>query len=99
MKRSRFGQNEAFKCPNCGETTWGNLKFCQECGQKLDRECSKCGATWRYFYEYPYCPECGTKTHGGFVKKEGLVQSEKFKDFDKDTLREIEQELSKGRRK
>lgn len=51
----------AFKCPRCGAATWGNLKFCQECGQYLNVECPGCGATWRYIHERSYCPSCGTK--------------------------------------
>ena len=51
-----------FKCPRCGATTWGDLNFCQACGQDLYVECPGCGATWRFMYEYPYCPSCGAKT-------------------------------------
>ncbi len=50
-----------FRCPRCGATTWGNLKHCLECGQALDEECEYCGVTWRYFYDYAYCPECGKR--------------------------------------
>ena len=93
-----IGQNESFKCPKCGTTTWGFLKFCPECGESLNRECPKCGATWRYFYEYPYCPECGAKTSGGLVKGKEGEKSKKFKDFDEETLQEIDKEL-RGSRK
>lgn len=55
----------SFRCPRCGTTTWGNLNYCSECGKELYTECTGCGATWRYFYEYPFCPNCGTK-----IKKE-----------------------------
>jgi len=54
-----------FRCPRCAAVTWGDLNFCMECGQELYVECPGCGATWRYFYEYPFCPNCGTK-----IKKE-----------------------------
>lgn len=51
----------AFKCPRCGATTWGNLKNCPECGELLTIECPECGETWRFIYNYRYCPSCGTK--------------------------------------
>ena len=50
-----------FKCPKCEETTWGNLKHCPNCGQSLTTECSSCGVSWRYIYEYKFCPSCGAK--------------------------------------
>ncbi len=51
-----------FRCPRCGAPTWGDLNYCEQCGQALNVECPSCGATWRYMYEYPYCPSCGAKT-------------------------------------
>jgi len=50
-----------FKCPRCGETTWGALDYCQECGQYLYKESPKCGNQWRYMFERTFCPNCGTK--------------------------------------
>jgi DNA-directed RNA polymerase subunit RPC12/RpoP len=53
----------AFKCPGCGETTWGALDCCPKCGESIFRKCSACGRTWRYIYrdEYQFCPTCGTR--------------------------------------
>ena len=53
----------SFKCPGCGETTWGALDCCPKCGEPLTRKCSGCGETWRYIYagDYRYCPSCGTR--------------------------------------
>ena len=53
----------SFKCPGCGETTWGALKHCPKCRESLDRQCSECGKTWRYVYEddYRFCPSCGAR--------------------------------------
>ncbi|MBI4240407.1 MAG: zinc ribbon domain-containing protein [Candidatus Rokubacteria bacterium] len=53
----------AFKCPGCGETTWGALKYCPKCGEPLTRQCPECGGTWRYIYEddYTFCPGCGAR--------------------------------------
>ena len=93
-----IGQSETFRCPTCGETTWGNLKFCPGCGESLSKECPKCGVTWRYFYNYTYCPECGAKTSGGLVKGKEGEKSRKFKDFDEETLQEIERELRGSKR-
>ena len=70
--RGIVGQYEAkgaFRCPRCGAVTWGDLNYCQECGQYLWIECSGCGATWRYYYEYPYCPSCGAKMGQVITKK------------------------------
>ncbi len=52
----------SFRCTRCGNVTWGDLQFCSECGQSLTISCPGCGATWRYMYEYPFCPSCGAKT-------------------------------------
>ena len=51
-----------FRCPKCGTVTSADRKFCTECGEGLDVECPGCGATWRFMYTYPFCPECGAKT-------------------------------------
>jgi len=50
-----------FRCPRCGSVTWGNLQFCSECGFQLNNECPECGATWRYYHEYKFCPFCGAR--------------------------------------
>lgn len=49
----------AFKCPKCGKTTSGNEKFCNECGQALNIKCPGCAETWRFMYDYKFCPSCG----------------------------------------
>jgi predicted RNA-binding Zn-ribbon protein involved in translation (DUF1610 family) len=53
----------SFKCPACGETTWGALLHCPKCGEPLNRKCPGCGGTWRYIYadNYQFCPSCGTR--------------------------------------
>ncbi len=60
----------SFKCPRCGASTWGDLNFCQECGQDLFFECPGCEATWRFMFEYLYCPSCGAKTGQSSEKRE-----------------------------
>jgi predicted RNA-binding Zn-ribbon protein involved in translation (DUF1610 family) len=49
----------AFKCPKCGKLTGGNEKFCIECGQPLNITCPECGESWRFMFEYKFCPGCG----------------------------------------
>ncbi len=50
---------ETYKCPSCSKTTGGNEKFCIACGTALDIKCPNCEHTWRYMYEYKFCPNCG----------------------------------------
>jgi rRNA maturation endonuclease Nob1 len=49
----------AFKCPKCGKLTGGNENFCIECGHSLNIKCPACGETWRFIFEYNFCPICG----------------------------------------
>ncbi len=49
----------AFNCPECGKTTGGNENFCIECGHALNVVCPKCGETWRFMFDYKFCPVCG----------------------------------------
>jgi hypothetical protein len=49
----------AFKCPKCGKLTGGNEKYCIECGQSLNITCPECGESWRFMFEYKFCPGCG----------------------------------------
>lgn len=49
----------AFTCPKCGKITGGNENFCSECGQPLNTVCPSCGETWRFMFEYKFCPVCG----------------------------------------
>ena len=57
------------RCPRCGSVTWGDLKYCLDCGQYLFVECEECGASWRYFFTYAYCPGCGTRVESKIGKK------------------------------
>jgi predicted RNA-binding Zn-ribbon protein involved in translation (DUF1610 family) len=61
---------ESFKCPKCGNTTWGDLENCPRRGESLVVRCDQCGASWRYFYDYKYCPHCGAKVIGGKSPRE-----------------------------
>jgi len=56
---------QAFKCPKCGVSTFGNQQFCSECGQGLDLVCAneECDFSIRHMYadKYKFCPKCGGK--------------------------------------
>ncbi len=49
----------AFKCPKCGKSTMGWENYCVDCGEHLNTVCPECSKTWRYFFVYNYCPNCG----------------------------------------
>lgn len=61
-----------FRCPGCKKATWGDMKHCPNCGHALVIECSSCGASWRYLYDYKFCPTCGTKVETGKVVGKGV---------------------------
>jgi rRNA maturation endonuclease Nob1 len=69
----------AFKCPGCGNATWGNLKYCPICGQSLDIKCPDCGYSQRYMYavNHSFCPDCGAKLN---TKTKALAKKEKQDD-------------------
>jgi hypothetical protein len=48
-------------CPSCEAALPGNVKFCPECGAKIqaDAACTSCGA--KLIPGAKFCPECGTK--------------------------------------
>ena len=45
------------KCPKCHHPNPDGVKFCVECGQKLEAVCPKCGTT--NSPEHKFCGECG----------------------------------------
>lgn len=49
-------------CPQCNAPLAGNVKFCPECGHKLQEKkfCSECGAALQPSAKF--CAECGAKT-------------------------------------
>jgi hypothetical protein len=60
---------DAFKCPKCGVTTSSREKFCIECGNALDITCPECGNSWRFMFDYKFCPSCGHSMKKAVVKK------------------------------
>ena len=49
-------------CPNCNAPLAANVKFCPECGAKVqaDKHCTQCGAALKAGAKF--CGECGAKT-------------------------------------
>src|SRR5512136_3064327 len=45
------------KCPKCHSDNREGLKFCEECGARLEVTCPKCGA--KIPYGRKFCGECG----------------------------------------
>lgn len=43
-------------CPECGTEITGDMKFCTECGRKIDR-CPECDGV--ITADMKFCPECG----------------------------------------
>ena len=62
MEQPREGP---FRCPRCASVTWGNLNYCNDCGQSLNVECPGCGGSWRYIFQYTFCPSCGMRVGTG----------------------------------
>ena len=67
----------AFNCPKCGKVTGGNEKFCSDCGQPLNIQCPACGETWRFMFEYRFCPSCGHSIPKPFEIKPPARKNEK----------------------
>ena len=51
-------------CPNCNAPLAANVKFCPECGTKIEAQahCTQCGAKLSPVAKF--CAECGAKTEG-----------------------------------
>jgi membrane protease subunit (stomatin/prohibitin family) len=60
-KAGIYKENLQAACSSCGAALPGNVKFCPECGAKIQTEakCPKCGA--KLIPGAKFCPECGTK--------------------------------------
>src|SRR5512140_1886949 len=51
------------KCPNCSFENQADARFCQNCGQPLERRCSQCGTA--NAPEARFCKQCGTALAAG----------------------------------
>ncbi len=52
-------QNPAMTCPACGGSNRPGVKFCEECGARLELVCPSCGA--RLPLDKKFCGECGAR--------------------------------------
>jgi len=61
LKDESWREGARATCPGCGAPLPGKVKFCGECGVKIegDRHCTECGATLKAGTKF--CAECGTK--------------------------------------
>lgn len=60
----KTSQNSRNLCRHCGKEIAVDAKFCQYCGEKIEREmfCTKCGA--KIAPDARFCSNCGEKTGG-----------------------------------
>jgi len=62
LKEKSWREGVRATCPKCNAPLAGHVKFCPECGTKIQGEahCAGCGA--KLSAGAKFCPECGTKT-------------------------------------
>lgn len=62
LKEESWRQGVRATCPQCNAPLAANVKFCPECGAKIQvkKHCTECGA--QLSPGAKFCPECGTKT-------------------------------------
>lgn len=75
------------KCSNCQSTIRRGIKFCEECGSKLETACPACKA--RIPLGIKFCGECGSKLS---LLSEPIPEDLSFED----KLRKIQKYLPKG---
>jgi hypothetical protein len=63
-EKEKLRADEQCTCANCGYRNPEGVKFCQECGSKLQvsTQCPKCGA--KLVSGVRFCGECGTRLEG-----------------------------------
>lgn len=63
MEAEKKAAADACVCPNCGNENPEGVKFCQECGTRLDgsakKHCTSCGAELKPGTRF--CGECGAR--------------------------------------
>ncbi len=61
LKEKSWREGVRATCPNCNAPLEANVKFCPECGAKIqgDAHCTQCGAKLNPGDKF--CPECGAK--------------------------------------
>ena len=62
LKEESWREGARATCPECGAALAAKVKFCPDCGAKIQSEahCTECGAKLEPGAKF--CPECGTKT-------------------------------------
>jgi len=62
LGKEHWRKNIRATCPKCGKAMPANVKFCPECGARVqdDKYCSECGA--KLLPGAKFCGECGAKT-------------------------------------
>jgi class 3 adenylate cyclase/tetratricopeptide (TPR) repeat protein len=63
------------KCPKCQFENPGGLKFCGECGAKLERVCPNCNSANPA--QFKFCGECGYNLNATALRSEELSPDEK----------------------
>jgi predicted amidophosphoribosyltransferase len=61
LKENSWRQGVRATCPTCNAPLQKNVKFCPECGAKIqvEKHCTECGA--KLDSGVKFCAECGTK--------------------------------------
>lgn len=61
LKEESWREGARATCPNCNAPLAGKVKFCPECGAKIQGQahCTECGA--KLTPGAKFCPECGAK--------------------------------------
>jgi class 3 adenylate cyclase/tetratricopeptide (TPR) repeat protein len=65
------------KCPKCGSDNREGIKFCEECGEKMEMTCPECGT--KIVMGKNFCGECGHK----LIKSENKPHKESELDYSK----------------
>ena len=65
------------KCPQCGSDNREGIKFCEECGEKMEMTCPECGT--KITMGKKFCGECGHK----FAKSEDKANEVSGLDYSK----------------
>ena len=60
------------RCPNCAHENPADARFCQNCGQPLERVCPNCGTS--NATDARFCKQCGTSLTGSSDRLDALRQ-------------------------
>jgi predicted amidophosphoribosyltransferase len=64
LKENQWREGVCATCPSCGKPLAVKVKFCPECGARIDSElhCTNCGA--KLAAGTKFCSDCGQKVAG-----------------------------------